>query len=43
MIYYRNNAANCYFVVERSGFIHQYGSLSQLRLDWPFAKRITVH
>ena len=43
MLYYRSNIADCYILVDSRGLMFQYGSLSQLRLDWPFAKRITVH
>lgn len=40
MLYYRDNAADCYYVLSNNGQVHQYHSLSWLRLDWPFAKRI---
>lgn len=43
MFYYRSNLADCYIVIDTRNILRTYGSLTQLRLDWPFAKRINVH
>lgn len=40
MVYYRAPSSLYYIVVDNTNKPHTYGSLSLLRLDWPFAKRI---
>lgn len=42
MFYYRSNVAGCYFLLDKNNQIHQYGSLTALRMDWPFAHRVEL-